>query len=625
MATIAQDPQQTSVSPKQNWVVSPTVDMLFIVAAPLVAFLLFAPLFLMAPRFNMDGTALVFTVFVGFNFGHHVPMFIRIWGDRSLVERFRWNLFLAPIVPFVSAMIVASYIITQGYDLRTLMLVFIVLFIWDPWHFLMQNYGFVRIYDRHNEAPRKLASRMDLAFSWAWFITIMLGAVNWLPGIFYKLQLNCGISLLWLFGSGTYAALQIVSFVFSIGISIIYVGYLFWCHRKGYYISPAKIAFFLFMYGMMYLTYVPNPLAERLLPGWGFMAGFATLGMVHVSQNMAIVWKYSRTLAERGVNARPGLFTKLFSRGGGLVLVAYVALCLTYGFGGLEFTKLDAWFVVTTERWPELMSVTTQATVGRWVMWLTAIALAFCFTSTITHYYFEGFVWKMRHKENRKNLLLQDKQDDTQPETEESTSWWYHRSATPALKTLGKHCLYFGLPIGLLAGGAWAVHTDPVLSPGAVQRHAQKADQFYRQGLVKQSLDEFKLAIAAAEAKADLERQMIDIRPTPAHYVRLASSIYLKSRFENLYKAPLERGVREVGQLPVSDQIELKSGHCEDMREALAALEAAMRLPTQYGELAHASTKTMGQDDVNTSVSKMRKELDRLEGDVKQLQASSGT
>src|SRR6185503_7898581 len=99
------------------------------------------------------------------------------------------------------------------------------------------------------------------------------------------------------------------------------------------------LLFFAVLNVMMYLTYVPNPAMRSLLPGWTFPAGFATLGMVHVTQYLAIVWKYNRSLALRGTDARPGLFQRAFSRGGLIVLVAYMVLCFGYGYGLTQLTS----------------------------------------------------------------------------------------------------------------------------------------------------------------------------------------------------------------------------------------------------------------------------------------------
>ena len=59
----------------------------------------------------------------------------------------------------------------------------------------MQHYGFTRIYDRHNAAPKKLAARMDLVLSATWFVFIMLASGEWLAGILEDLFLTAELPL----------------------------------------------------------------------------------------------------------------------------------------------------------------------------------------------------------------------------------------------------------------------------------------------------------------------------------------------------------------------------------------------------------------------------------------------
>ena len=624
MATIAETPVQSSERPTQNWVVNPVSDLLFVIGAPLVALALFAPIFWLAPGFDVDGTSLIFLIFVGFNLGHHVPMFVRIWGDKALVERFRWNLFLAPIVPFVGVMLVAAYLISHGLPIRDLLFLYIILNIWDPWHFTMQNHGFMRIYDRHNKAPRKLAGRMDFALGWTWFIAIMLGAVNWAPGLLYKLQFDSGIPMLWLFTSGTYRVLEIVAFSAAVIMSCIYAGYLWWCYNRGYYISPAKMLFFGITYGIMYLTYVPNPLMQSALPGWGFMAGFATLGMVHVSQNVAIVWKYSRSLALRGTHARPGLFTRMFARGGPWILLGYVALCLAYGFGLLQLTRLEGWFVWFHDKWPTLMSADAKIFLANAAIWLTAIALAVNFTSTITHYYWEGFVWKMRHKENRDNLSLEEGNDrDSENVSLDTSSWWDRRRASPAMRMLARHCLYFGLPIAIIAGGAWWVHADPARDPRATQTLGNQAESLYKQGLVLQSLETFQDAVAAADRRILLEEQMIDIRPQPVNYIGFATANYLRSRYATLRIAPLEQGQPDISRLDQQTQLSLLTSHLQEVEKSISASENALAMPAGLTQVGLAANELMTQQEAEEFLSKLKSEATELRQNIAKLGDSS--
>ena len=128
---------------RQNWVLSPALDVIFIIATPIVCFLWASSTFL------LWGTSAVVGIFAVFNLSHHLPTFIRIYGDRDLLRRFRWQLLLGPLIPFTLAMTVVSYVILGDYPFSSALCVTLILIVWDPWHFLMQHYGFMRIYDRH--------------------------------------------------------------------------------------------------------------------------------------------------------------------------------------------------------------------------------------------------------------------------------------------------------------------------------------------------------------------------------------------------------------------------------------------------------------------------------------------
>ncbi|MDE0736379.1 MAG: hypothetical protein OSB47_11190, partial [Pirellulaceae bacterium] len=88
-----------------------------------------------------QGIAAVLSIFVIFNVAHHLPTFMRIYGDRDLVRRFRWSLLLGPVVPLAASFMLASYVISRDIDIGFILYINLILMLWDPWHFLMQHYG----------------------------------------------------------------------------------------------------------------------------------------------------------------------------------------------------------------------------------------------------------------------------------------------------------------------------------------------------------------------------------------------------------------------------------------------------------------------------------------------------
>lgn len=432
--------------PKQNWVVDPVSDIVFIIAAPLLAFV-WALLTL-----NAFGSEFVWTVFSIFNVAHHMPTFIRIYGDKELFNRFRWSLILGPVIPLMAGFALSYYTLSNGYPLSTLFLIMMFLTIWDPWHFLMQHYGFMRIYDRHNSAPRQLASWMDYSVSLAWFAFIMLATGEWLfEGVLHRLFTDSGIPLLLWLDPAVYHSILNVFLAVAIIASIAYIGYTVWCFFKGYFVSPAKLILVVITFATMYVTYVPTSFFRANFPEWTYQVGFATLGMVHVTQYLAIVWKFNRGLASRGESrSRKGIFSYAFSKGGLVIAVGYVAICLIYGA------------LLTHSKLVEARSVQSYD----WLTAFSCVVLCISFTSTLMHYYYDGFIWKLRHKENSENL--EDKASRGKQAV--SGSWWERMGqqslwarfkADTFAATCVRQLLYFGVPLGLLTALFFYVGQNP--------------------------------------------------------------------------------------------------------------------------------------------------------------------
>jgi len=104
---------------------------------------------------------------------------------------------------------------------------------------------------------------------------------------------------------------------------------------------------------------------------------------------------------------------------------AYVAVCLAYGSG------------------------LTQVHDNRWLM---SVLLAIGFTSTLLHYYFDGFIWKVRHAQNRENLGL---------DAGSAQSWGTPARMPGPTAVLARQLSYFGIPMGLLTAGMLAAAAAP--------------------------------------------------------------------------------------------------------------------------------------------------------------------
>ena len=545
---------------QQNWVIDRRSDGLFIIFAPLISLAwAVAVVFWFGPE-------IVLTIFTVFNIAHHLPTFIRVYGDRDLMRRFRWSLLLGPVLPFSLAMGVAAHVVLGGYQMTNILYLLIILQIWDPWHFLMQHYGFMRIYDRNNQVRRAVSSRMDLMICGTWFVFVMVATLDWLPDLLYDSYRFHGFPILFLLDGGGYQVVQAFSLAAALAATVVYLGYLAWCRANDRFVSSAKVMLLIITFGVMYLTYVPNPLITGMIPDWNFALGFAVLGMVHVTQYLAIVWRYNRGLARREGAARSGVFQELFGLGGWSVASAFVLACLLYGCF-LTFPLSNRFSI-------EAASDTVH--MGR--RWLMGVLFAVSFTSTLLHYYYDGFIWKLRHRENQENLEILKTASDAP-----AHSWWEGVPLSTARRAFLRQCLYFVPAVLLLTLTFWILKEDSL----------RRAPIAY--AVAASTPTEAEAAISAMEAQLEVERAMIQIRPRSKHYTYQADLLYMIG----------------VATLEVAEQLGTTSDSLREERrrslaQAIGSLERALELGPPYG---HAEDPKQGREDVEDRLREWRLEL----------------
>jgi hypothetical protein len=549
---------------RQHWVLDAVQDPLLIIAAPLLT--LAAALWLVS-RYGIErGGALVITAHVVLTVAHHLPTFIRIYGDRELFARYRWSFVLGPVVPLAFALGLSAYLGARRLPIEYLLSLYLLLALWDPWHFLRQHFGFMRIYDRGNAAPVRLAASMDWWICVAWFAFAMAASAQWLPGLLEDLYRSAGLPLVLWVPPGVLPALTSVFGALAAGMTIVYAAYLIWCRRRGFFVSPAKLALLVCTFGVMMLTYTPNAWMQSLAPGWTFALGFATVGIVHMTQYLAIVWRYDRRLALQR-RARAGLFAWLHARrtAVGVIAVAllYTASCLAYGD------------VLTTR--PENR-------------WLLALVLSVGFTSTLMHYYFDGFIWKVRHRENRAALGLEDPAAPA-PAVE---SWGEATRAVRPGVMLGRQLLYFGVPLALLTAGAlatWRTDRTPYLQLMLTAQHAAQ------DGHMQAAAAAARLADARMAAELPVVRRMAELQPTAARKAELAFLVFNKAMYD-------EQVLPALGGEP--DSAERAGRFALGVAEATALLEQAL---TAGGPLEHPGRERFTRADAETVLASWRARL----------------
>lgn len=347
-----------------GWILNTWGDLLLFVATPVLivptAFVLQSSLFGL--------TVETMYVWVGAfgALGHHLPGMIRAYADRDLFRRFRARFIVAPI--FLLAVCIP---LAQNHLSGML----VVVLLWGFWHGLMQVYGFVRIYDA------KVGSTSPVTAFWDWLLCLFgFGAGM----IFSDGQMVQFLTTWYSAGGPVIPPEYIRTFraVWGAATGAVLLGFLInyaWEWQRGPRPNPRKLLMLGSGIGFWWLAmvYVPN-----------IILGLALWEIFHDIQYVAIVWFYNR----RRVDTTPaiGSFMRfLFRRGPALVLV-YVALVLAYGSIGLFGKDVQAERIKTA-------------------------LLGLTWASTILHFYYDGFIWKVREKSVRMGLGLNEASPEAPP------------------------------------------------------------------------------------------------------------------------------------------------------------------------------------------------------------------
>jgi hypothetical protein len=541
----------------QNWVLDPLQDSLFIIVAPLIV--LAGAVWAFAKFGAAEATSFIIVAHIIMTVAHHLPTFIRVYGDVDLFKRFKWSFLLGPVIPLAFSACMLFYINAHDLPVESFLYLYIMLVLWDPWHFLRQHYGFMRIYDRPNAAPRKLAANMDLWLCVSWFAHIMVASGAWLPELLRDLYVNAGMPLILGISTDAIAVLGTLTAFLCGAMTAAYAAYLFWCRRQRYFISAAKLALFAITFGVMYLTYTPNEWIQSLAPGWTFKVGFAAVGIVHMTQYLAIVWRYNRSLAANANRARSGVFRRWHgsAKWATVLGVGYVGICLAYG--DLLTTKHE----------------------GRALM---SVLLALGFTSTLMHYYFDGFIWKMRHKQNSEAL--------TSGDSGKEDSWWTRAKQMTPTKMLLRQVLYFGVPMLLLSIGAAASWST---TPPNYVEHMYRAQSLSQKGLQLDAEHQARLAFADMSKQLPLAEKVVELAPSASREAELAFLIYNHSLYENRVMPQLN------GRQSTAEQ---QAAHTERIRIAERLLASAL---DRRDPIAHPGRATLTRKEAQQVLESWRR------------------
>jgi hypothetical protein len=336
-----------------RWIEGPWTDLLLYIGTPA----LILPLVLGLERAVPAAT--IYYVVAAFGaLGHHLPGMMRAYGDRALFRRFRVRFIVAPIFLLVACI---------GFELTNRSPMVVVAYVWGIWHGLMQTHGILRIYDAKQQSFGRYTAQLDQWMCLAWFgvgvffsptrLTYILEAFNECGGPAVPLQLIEGARAGWA--------------LLTLGVTLAFLWNLIRESRAGRPPNPAKLL--LLATSISFWIY-SNVVVSNIL------VGILLFELFHDVQYLSIVWHFNRSRVERDPDV--GSFSRFLFRPRAAMLGVYVAMVLAYGSIGLLKTRIP-------------------------VPWIESVLIGAITASTLLHFYFDGFIWKLRERDTREALGLE--------------------------------------------------------------------------------------------------------------------------------------------------------------------------------------------------------------------------
>ena len=290
--------------------------------------------------------------------GHQFPSLMRAYGDSELFSKFKSRFLLAPL---------ALLIVSFSSFICGLNGIFLLAGVWGLWHFVMQAFGFVRIYDAKVNMFHSRTRFLDKAMCFSWFIAAVALNDNALFRLASMLS-NCGISHIppvfftWFRGIVT-SGTMVVTVAFALN--------WFRCLRTGK--QPNLLKLFLMASTFACFWYSTSTMTNIVI-------AYAYFELFHDIQYLTIVWVFNRSRVRTDDSIR-GFTRFLFRPRIGLIFL-YLVIVVCYG----------------------LVDFGTKTLIATGT--LQHLLFACFLTTALLHYYFDGFIWKLSAGETRCALGL---------------------------------------------------------------------------------------------------------------------------------------------------------------------------------------------------------------------------
>jgi hypothetical protein len=334
------------------WIFSPLQDMAFVLATPLLILVTFAA----AGKGEWMNGLLTFALALAT--AHYFPGILRAYGDPALFRRFRVRLILAPLILFT---------VTSAFAYMNVHIVILLALLWGQWHWMMQVYGFARIYDAKAKPEARTPAWLDRAICLLWFGMCVFVLNEDLASYVTNFYQSGGPTIsrevvVWF--SRAWLAVTIV-------LTAVYLANTVRLIRQGHFPNPLKFIFVAVTF--VYLSYTSGVVTRPLV-------GLALFESWHDIQYLAIVWMFNLNRTRQTLEA--GAFIRFLFRPRIALVALYVVGCLAFG------SLTHAWTLFRDDR-------------------VIRVVISLITATGMLHYYMDSFIWKIREKETGQALGVQ--------------------------------------------------------------------------------------------------------------------------------------------------------------------------------------------------------------------------
>ncbi len=345
--------------------------MAYVILTPL----LIVPVVLILVRNWLTPEEVSLAVIAFASLGHHLPGFMRAYGDHDLFRRYWARFLLVPLLIGGLALLFSpptSLASALSLPWRHMNGLELILLFWGTWHGLMQTYGFMRIYDVRQGINDRWSARLD-----HWLcLSIFAAGVVFSDARVFGIANGMWQTGLTPFGPEWLTRIRIAVGGVGLCVLAIYLINLLRRKQRGEPVSGLKL---LLAGTTGWFYWYTGQLSTNVL------IGIAMFEIYHAVQYDAIVWIYNRRLFRRAGD-RFGPLGFLF-RDRWTMLGFYLAAIAAYS--SIRYFTVDA---------NEYVFRGGSQDTHQWL-------IALLVTSSFLHFYFDGFIWKVSERKTQETLV----------------------------------------------------------------------------------------------------------------------------------------------------------------------------------------------------------------------------